>query len=177
MSTVTAQQIEDARSGDEVALAAIIAQLMPAVRQYAARAVCPGLEFDDAVQEGIIGLFGAIETFSAGKAASFKTYAGVCIQNAVTSALRKAVRKKHAPLNNSVPLSEQQSIPGPEQIAEAGEAYSHTLRTLHSRLSAKERQVLDLFLQQQSYAAIAARLNMTEKSVDNALQRIRSKLK
>ncbi|MEG2165539.1 MAG: sigma factor, partial [Ruthenibacterium sp.] len=58
-------EIEQAKRGDEPALAGLIAKLMPAMRSYAARAVCPGLDFEDAVQEGIIALFSAIESFDA----------------------------------------------------------------------------------------------------------------
>ena len=68
-----------ARAGDEPALAALITWQMPAIRALAARAVCPGLAFDDAVQEGLIGLFHAIENYDADAKASFsRTPTCVC---------------------------------------------------------------------------------------------------
>lgn len=166
-----------ARAGDEPALAALITWQMPAIRALAARAVCPGLAFDDAVQEGLIGLFHAIENYDADAKASFSTYANVCVQNAITDAQRAASRRKHAPLNEFVPLEDSQAAPGPEEQTEAQEAYSSMLHSIETRLSRREKQVLALFLDGCSYGEIGARLNLSEKAVDNALQRVRAKLK
>ena len=171
------QLVERARSGDEAALAALITRFMPAIRAAAARAVCPGLDFDDAVQEGLIALFHAAKTFDPGREASFATYANACIRNAAADAAKAAQRRKHAPLNTSVPLEEQQSAPGPEEAILEDERYVSTMRTIEEKLSARERQVLALFLLGESYGAIAKRLGVTEKAVDNALQRVRAKLR
>lgn len=166
-----------ARSGDEQAFAGLIAKQMPAIRSIAARFRCPGLDFEDAVQEGLIGLFRAIETFDAQKAASFFTYAGTCVQNEIISAARAAGRKKHAPLNTSVPFADDQSAPGPEEILVAAERYQSTMRSIHTRLSPLEKRVLSLFLEEKPYQMIAKQLSVSEKAVDNALQRVRGKLK
>ena len=168
---VLSMQIEQARNGDEQAIAGLIARQMPQIRSLAAKAVRPGLDFDDAVQEGIIGLFSALETFDAQKGAAFATYANVCVQNAIVSAVRAAGRSKHAPLNTSVPYTETESTPGPEELV------MQTMQSIDTRLSALEKQVLALFLDGNSYSAIAKRLNVSEKAVDNALQRVRAKLK
>ena len=116
-----------AQQGDENALAALIARMMPAIRKGAAECTAPGLDFDDAVQEGLIGLFHAIENYDADAKASFSTYANVCVQNAITDAQRAASRRKHAPLNEFVPLEDSQAAPGPEEQTEAQEAYSSIL--------------------------------------------------
>lgn len=166
-----------AREGDESALAAVIAREMPVIRAAAARAACPGLEFDDAVQEGLIALFHAVKTFDPAREASFSTYAGACIRNAASDAARAAKRRKHAPLNTSVPLSDEQPAPGPEETILAGERYATTMHTIETRLSPLEKQVLMLFLEGEAYGAIARRLAVTEKAVDNALQRVRAKLR
>ena len=163
---VLSMQIEQARNGDEQAIAGLIARQMPQIRSLAAKAVRPGLDFDDAVQEGIIGLFSALETFD-----------NVCVQNAIVSAVRAAGRSKHAPLNTSVPYTETESTPGPEELVMQSERYTQTMQSIDTRLSALEKQVLALFLDGNSYSAIAKRLNVSEKAVDNALQRVRAKLK
>ena len=90
MIHLTPQTLARARAGQEAAVAAVLTHMMPLLRRAAARAVCPGLEVDDALQEGIIGLFGAIKTYHPGGSASFETYAAVCIRNAVTAARRAA---------------------------------------------------------------------------------------
>ena len=172
---VLSMQIEQARNGDEQAIAGLIARQMPQIRSLAAKAVRPGLDFDDAVQEGIIGLFSALETFDAQKGAAFATY--VCVQNAIVSAVRAVGRSKHAPLNTSVPYTETESTPGPEELVMQSERYTQTMQSIDTRLSALEKQVLALFLDGNSYSAIAKRLNVSEKAVDNALQRVRAKLK
>lgn len=178
-------QLAKARAGDETALAGLIAREMPVIRACAGRAVCPGLAFDDAVQEGIIGLLDAIRSYDGTKGAEFSTYAGVCVQNAVYGAARAAGRRKHAPLNQSVPYPEDagaarasaSELPGPEEQVLANEQVSQVMQEIRTRLSVRERQVLALFLDGLSYGAIAARLSISEKAVDNALQRVRAKLK
>lgn len=171
------EEVAAARGGDEQVLARIIARHMPTIRSVAARLRCPGLDFEDAVQEGLIGLFRAIESFDAEKTASFSTYATVCIQNAVTAAARSAQRKKHAPLNTSLPLEDSQFTPSTEEIWLAEEGYKNTWHHINTRLSVFEKQVLALFLEGQSYRDIAKQLSVPEKAVDNALQRVRGKLK
>lgn len=174
---VLAREIAEARSGNEPALAAVIAQYMPLIQRLARRAARPGLEYDDAVQEGLIGLFAAIENYQDGKGAAFPTYAAVCVRNAILSAQKAAGRKKHAPLNHSVPLSERQSIPGPEEQTIAHETVSIALAKARRDLSQLEKSVLRLTLDGESQSEIARRLDRPVKSVENALRRARSKLR
>ena len=169
--------VERSRGGDEAALAALITRMMPVIRAAAAHVVCPGLEFEDAVQEGLIALFHAVRSFDPAREASFSTYAGRCIRNAAADAARAAQRRKHAPLNTSVPLEEQQSSPGPEEALLEDERYVSTMRTIEQRLSAREKQVLALYLLGEPYDAIAGRLSIPKKAVDNAMQRVRAKLR
>lgn len=173
----TAAQLEAAKQGSEADLAAIIAYEMPVIRRLARRVVGPGLDFDDAVQEGIIGLFSAIEHYHPGQSAAFPTYAAVCIRNAIFSAKKAAGRKKHAPLNQSVPLQEDQSTPGPEEQAIASEQVTAALNKAQTLLSPLEKEVLQLYLAGYSHRQIAARISKSEKAVENALARIRRKLK
>lgn len=174
---ITAEQLQAAKKSSEPAVAAIIARYMPVIRRYARRAVQPGLELEDAVQEGIIGLFNAIQTYRDNQGASFNTYAQVCIQNAIFTARRAAGRKKHAPLNQSIPIPAGQSIPGPEEDAIASEQVSLTLQKARTHLSALEQQVLALFLDGLTYEEIAEKLGKSTKTVDNALARVRRKLR
>jgi len=121
-----------AQQGDENALAALIARMMPAIRKGAAECTAPGLDFDDAVQEGLIGLFHAVRGFDPAAGQTFTAYAAACIRHAQQDARRAALRKKHAPLNYSVPLPAAEEStdtrPGPEELAIFGEQYADTLR-------------------------------------------------
>lgn len=172
-------QLAQARQGDEAALAGIIARMMPVLNAAAARAACPGLEFEDAVQEGLVGLFCAVRTYESGRGASFSTYAAACVHNAVNSAARAARCRKHEVLNRAVsieaaPPAQEKS---PQACAEESEAYRAAVRAIHTRLSPREKSVLALFVGGASYGQIARCLHLTPKAVDNALQRVRAKLK
>lgn len=107
--------------------------MMPAIRKGAAAAAAPGLDFDDAVQEGLIGLFHAVRSYRADKKVPFTAYAAACIANAQQDARRSATRKKHAPLNNSVPLPENSAAPGPEELAIANERCAAVLERINTR--------------------------------------------
>jgi len=76
----TPAQVGLAQAGDEAALACVLAHMMPMIRSSAAGCIGPGMELEDAVQEGIIGLFRALESYDVCRDASFETYAGACIQ-------------------------------------------------------------------------------------------------
>ena len=96
-------QLAQARQGDEAALAGIIARMMPVVNAAAARAVCPGLEFEDAVQEGLVGLFCAVRTYKGGAGTAFSTYAAACVRNAGNSAARAASPVSAPPARSEAP--------------------------------------------------------------------------
>ena len=81
-----------AQQGDENALAALIARMMPAIRKGAAECTAPGLDFDDAVQEGLIGLFHAVRGFDPAAGQTFTAYAAACIRHAQQDARRAALR-------------------------------------------------------------------------------------
>ncbi len=172
-----AAQLKAAKAGGEAELAALIARFMPAIRRAARRAAGPGLDFDDAVQEGLIGLFSAIQSYGEGRGAGFSTYAAVCVSNAVASAKKAANRKKHAPLNHSIPISETQSVPGPEEAAIASEQVRVAMKKARTVLSPMEKKVLRLYLDGFPYRQIAKRLDVNEKAVENALGRVRKKLR
>lgn len=166
-----------AREGDQTSLAALIAGFMPKIRRFARAAACPGLDFDDAVQEGYIGLFDAVRSYNEEGQASFESYATVCIRNAIVAARRSAKRKKHQALSDALPLDERVAIPGPEEQTILRERVDETVTRINTGLTGMERRALLLFLCGQSYAQIAAQLSCSPKSIENALARVRRKLK
>ncbi len=144
--------------------------------------MCAGLEYDDIIQECMVALFKAILNYNETKGAKFATYAGVCITNAAVSATRAATRQKHAPLNNAVPLLHIKNdvkgvSPGPEDLIVENESYNCALKDIENRLSELEKLVLSAFLDGKSYIQIATELNVSQKTVDNALARVRAKLR
>lgn len=167
-----------AQSGDESALAALIARIMPIIRKNAVLCEAPGMEFDDFVQEGLIGLFHAVRGYRADAGKLFTAYAAICIRNAQRDAQRAALRKKHAPLNYSTVVNEQDALsPGPEDLAIENERYAAALHKLQTELSTMERRALIESLYGRTTAQIAQLLNAKPKAIENALARARRKMR
>lgn len=180
--------IPAATKGDEESIARIIAAYMPYIRRLAGTMQAAGLEQDDFIQEGVIGLFGAIRRYKPETGNRFSTFAVTCIHNRMLSACEAAHRKKNSPLFMYHEIDDYKSqlrksggaaeqVVDPESIVIANEQVEHILRNLKTRLSHFEQQVLRLYLGGCSYDQMARQLGSTPKAVDNALQRVRKKLK
>ena len=148
-----------------------------------------GGENADLTQEGMVGLLSAIREYSADRSVPFGKYAELCIRRRIFSAIRAAARQKHEPLNNGISLEEtlinpprentrivqdQRRVPEEQVLARerAQEFYQNYLRCL----SPFEQEILHLYLDGFSYRSMAEKTGREEKSVDNAVQRIRRKL-
>ena len=155
------------------------------VRQKARAMFLIGGDTDDLIQEGMIGLFKAVRDFQPGSEAAFATFAGVCIDRQLYSAIQSSNRQKHIPLNSYVSLNQEEegspiwelSVENPESIVIDQENARDLQRKFMGFLSPMERKVLDLYLRGEGYVEIARILNKSPKSIDNALQRIRSKIR
>lgn len=150
---------------------------------------------DDLIQEGMIGLFKAVNGYNDAMGTSFETFATQCINRQMYSAIKKSNRQKNMPLNHYISIysraetedhgSDKDFIvdksleavrQNPEEIVIGQENAKNMQRRLYSRLSEMERGVLELFLQGISYQEIAIKMGKTPKAIDNALQRIKRKL-
>ena len=178
MQKIDADLLARAQQGDEAALAALIARMMPAIRKGAASCLAPAAR-QTARKVRRIGLFQAVRGYRADQGAPFAAYAAACIRHAQQDARRAALRKKHAPLNFSVPLPDAENIPqpGPEELAIAGERYAATLQRMQTDLSALERRALVASAHGQPVARTARELGVSPKTVANALARARRKLR
>jgi RNA polymerase sporulation-specific sigma factor len=151
-----------------------------------------GAEPDDIIQEGMIGLYKAIRSYSPEKSPSFRMFAEICIVRQILSAIKAANRHKHQPLNSYVSLNKpiyvdgaekdlmdflsKEQISNPEEIYLLNEKFDEIQKKASQRLSPFERSVLQLYLEGLSYHEIADALQKPVKSVDNAIQRIKKKL-
>ena len=153
--------------------------------RYKARAMfLIGGETDDLIQEGMIGLFKAVQNYQPDKDTSFQTFATLCIDRQLYSAIQNSNRQKHMPLNSYVSLSEeeQEDIEGnwmesPEAIIIDQESTRALEQEIQKVLSPMENKVLNYYLRGYNYIKIAKLMNKTPKSIDNALQRIRGKIR
>jgi RNA polymerase sporulation-specific sigma factor len=144
----------------------------------------------------MIGLFKAIRDYDSGRDASFYTFADLCISRQIYKAVQASNREKHAPLNSYISLYSNMTENGndgtptelvnvlrsevennPEQIIIDQENVAYIEAIIDKELSNFEKQVLDLYLTGMSYSQIAKVLSRDEKSTDNALQRIKAKLR
>ncbi|MDD6107289.1 MAG: sigma-70 family RNA polymerase sigma factor [Oscillospiraceae bacterium] len=179
-----------AAAGDPDAEEALAERYVRSVRICARPLFLAGGDSEDLIQEGMLGLLSAIRQFDPSANVPFKTYAELCINRRLYSAVKSAARLKHLPLNNGVPLdsilseeSQPQATSYPEanrRITEEQVLARESEKELHSAfsqyLSGFEAKVLQLYLSGLSYAEMAAQTHKSEKSIDNAVQRIRRKL-
>jgi RNA polymerase sporulation-specific sigma factor len=160
-----------AREGDTEAVEVLLLRYLPMVRRQAGIYRGGRIEVEDLMQEGMVGLFRAIKAYNPEKGASFKTFAYTCVGNRMLSALVAVGAPATATLADAQPL------PDPQQLVIDRERYAFLLDSMQDILSLLESQTLRLYLSGATYEQIAAHLGVTTKSVDNALQRVRRKLK
>ena len=181
-----------AREGSETAEEILIEKYKGLVRAKAKAYFIAGAEAEDGVQEGMIGLMKAVRSFDEGREASFKTYAGTCINNQILKAIRKAEREKNQPLNDAISLDNHLGekdenltigdILKASMFDEPEEKviYEDTLFRLkglsRNIFSPLEAQVLRAKIAGKNYQEIAEELGKSPKTIDNALQRIRKKI-
>ena len=175
-----------AAQGDPEAEAELVCHYRQLVRACARPLFLAGGDSEDLIQEGMLGLLTAIRSFDERRDAAFRTYAEVCVRNRLLSAVRAAQGGKHAPLNHSVsfepPLFDGtnahlfSSVESPEDVIIGREELKERLDALKGQLSELEAQILGPYLGGLSCREIAQRVGRPQKSVDNAIQRIRRKM-
>lgn len=159
----------------------LIEQYTGLVRAKASRYFLPGAEQDDVFQEGMIGLLQAVRNYRADGGCSFTHFADLCITRQILKALEVAGRLKYSVLNGACNLDDVAAeVPAdeadPEDILLRREQLLHWQSRIEERLSSFEKQVLEVYLTDKSYREIGVILGISEKQVNNALQRIRKKL-
>lgn len=184
------QLIAKLRSGDTKIMDFILDKYKPLVRKKANAMYLIGGETDDLIQEGMIGLFKAIRDFRLEKETSFFHFAELCITRQIYTVVEASNRKKHVPLNTyvsfysevgeeGVPLAETltaSELDDPEQLVIGQESLNLFLERLRGKLSKMECEVLDDYLSGLNYQQIAVKLGKSPKAIDNALQRIKTKV-
>ncbi len=185
------QVIKEIQSGDNMALNYLMNKYNDLVNMKASKFFMVGAERDDMIQEGLIGLYKATKSFNAEKQNSFKTFANLCIERQLITALKTSNRQKNIPLNSAFSLNtaayeesddvsvldilEAKTTEDPAEMITKQEYYESIENKINESLSDFESQVLHYYKQGKSYAAIAEKLGTKVKSVDTAIQRIRKK--
>jgi len=187
------QLVVAAREGDDAALEYLLNKYKNFVKIKARAYFLIGADWDDLVQEGMIGLYKAIRDYREDKQASFRAFADLCITRQIITAIKTATRQKHLPLNSYVSLNRPiyfedesdrlladllsgEKISDPIELIISGEEMQSMRISFGEILSELEAKVLKLYIDGRSYQEIADDLNRHVKSIDNALQRVKRKI-
>ena len=186
------QIISQIKTGDEQALSFLLDKYKDLVNSKVGKYFIIGADKEDIIQEGMIGLYKAIKDFNDAKQNSFKTFANLCIERQLITAIKSSNRQKHQPLNSYLSLNnsaydnddndeelintfDSKTIEDPLDTVMKKEYIAHIENTIDRTLSGFEKQVLNRYIKGESYVDIANKLDAPVKSVDNAIQRIRKK--
>jgi RNA polymerase sporulation-specific sigma factor len=170
-----------AANGDDASMALLIAIVTPIAKAKASGFANARISGEDLAQEGMLGFLDAVKSFDISKGVPFKAYAEACINNRIVSAVRVNFNNKNAALSNAVPYEaaaeKSDCLADPAEIVAEKDETEYLAGLLDEGLSAFEKQVVDLRLQDKSYSQIASQLECSEKAVDNAMQMIRKKMR
>ena len=185
------QLIELIRGNDPDAMEFLIKKYSPLVKKCTRTLFLIGADSEDLSQEGMIGLFKAIQNYDISGKASFFTYARLCINSQVSSAIKASNRQKHIPLNSYISLYsninegndeliellEAGKNSNPEHIILDKEETTSINSWIDGNLSKLEKKVLSYYLQGLSTDDISVKLSKPKKSIENAIARIRKKIR
>lgn len=182
---------ELAKQGDKEALEYLLKKYKDLVEMKVGKFFIIGAEREDIIQEGLIGLYKAIKCYNSEKESSFKSFANMCIERQLITAIKTSNRQKHIPLNSSISLNanaydddndtelinklDMQVLEDPLDTITKKEYYKTIETKIDQSLSNFEKQVLRRYARGESYVSIAEKLEAPVKSIDNAIQRIRKK--
>ena len=183
--------LEKIKNGNNEALETLINKYKELVNMKVGKYFIIGAEKEDIYQEGMIGLYKAIKSFDVEKQNSFKTFANLCIERQLITAIKSSNRQKHMPLNSYLSLNgaayddendtslleifNSHTVEDPLETLTKKEYFKSVEDKIEENLSEFEKQVLDRYMQGESYVQIAEKLDTPVKSIDNAIQRIRKK--
>ena len=181
-----------AQNGDTNCELEIFARYKNLLRKVCRSYFLIGGDIEDLTQEGMIGLYKAIKGYTKSKNTSFASFAGLCVKRQVQTAIKKASSQKNLILSTAIPLTGQSKFddeeeenfeiiipsndPLPDEVLISEESLNEIKDSIRKKLSALELKVLSKYLHGKSYKDIAKETSLTEKSIDNALSRIKKKL-
>lgn len=191
-SNMTDEEIvSQVKHGDKYALEYLLDKYKELVNMKVGKYYIIGAEREDIIQEGMIGLYKAIKDYEGEKQSTFKSFANMCIERQLITAIKTSNRQKHMPLNSYLSLNtaaydededtelievfNNKIVEDPLEMITKKEYYKTVEEVIDKSLSNFEKKVLQRFVQGDSYIDIANKLDAPVKSIDNAIQRIRKK--
>lgn len=178
------QLVKKYQDGDVAVLNFICEKYKPLVLKNSKKYFLVGGENEDLIQEGMIGLFGAIGDYDTSSDVTFYHFAQLCIDRQMIKAIEASNRKKHSPLNAYISLYDEDGAQleepaftsdDPAELIIEAETNMDLIDRLRQALSPMEKKVFELYMQDYDYKEIAVKLEKSEKSIDNTLTRIKQK--
>ena len=183
--------VVNAKNGDEISMDYILKYFKPKVTAICREYFLLGADFDDIIQEGMIGLYKAIMGYNIDKNVSFSSFASMCIHHQIQNAVKVASSKKNQPLNEYISISiegrvDMEDAPkimlqayeqGVEEHSLNKERLSLLYQNIQQELTNIQYEILLMYLNGYSYTEIANKYNLTNKNVDNQIQAIKKKLR
>ncbi len=172
--------VELAQSGDKRATEELLLRHLGLVRGIARGFFLVGGETDDLIQEGMIGLYNAIEEYRASSGKSFKNFAHICVSRRIIDAVKTGARRKNAPLNEGISMSQEEELAdsalSPEELLILSDDRREFRQKIGGALSDFEFKVITMYMDGISHADICKATGKPVKSVENAIQRSKKKL-
>ena len=181
-----------AQQGDENAMEQIVQLFRPKVSAISREYFLVGAGLDDIIQEGMIGLFKAVYVYNPQKNHNFGSFATLCIERQIQTAIKNANRKKNSPLNSYVSISQFDDRDDDEENiklvladddSDIEQNYINkelnvvVMSKVKSLLTDEQFKLLKMFLNGKSYVEMAEAMNVSTKQIDNNLQAIKKILK
>lgn len=168
--------VDGAKIGNEKDIEYLFKFFKKSIEFYAYKISDANFDFEDAVQEGNIGLFKAVLSYKSEGKANFETYAKKCILNNIITAYNSSCSQKHKILTDAFVLQENDCYLNIEADFLKQEQNKEFIKTAKEKLSGYEFLIFSLYTLKYSYSEIAQITKKDVKSVNNAVQRIRKKL-
>ncbi len=176
LASMTDEELVSISSNSEVAITTLVTRYKDIIIKKARAKMHSTCETDDLVQEGLMALISAVMTFKNDYGTRFSTYANTCIENRMTNSLSKN-KKEDSHLCHTDDFTDDVTDVTPESILIEREMTQEVFKKITNILSDMEWKVFRLFLTGSTYDQMARQLNIPLKVVDNAMQRVRRKLR
>ena len=174
--------LDDVKNGVPLSFDAVYALYTPLINsiteKYRIKYSLSDNDLDEMRQEAAIALYDAALSFTSDRGVSFGLYAKICIKNRLTSLLfrhGKSIKAEYIDEENEQSAAQEELTP--EEIIINRESFAEMKKQIELSLTELERSVFDLYLAGASYEDISSALKISKKSADNAMQRIKAKLK
>jgi len=172
-----------AQNGDNVSMEILLKRYQGLARSKSRKFFLTDGTNEDLYQEGLLGVFKAIQDFDSTKNDNFTGFVALCVSRKIIDAIRTSTREKHKMLNDAISIyalddnfsNKYNDDPiNKYTVFESTEEFYNKLDSLIKPIQLK---ILKLYLDGYSYNEIAEKMEMPVKKIDNSLNAVKIKIK